>query len=76
MRETVVVCPLEDLSAGRMRLVELEDIDRSGRVHSRVPRHGSVFDLHTGRPLSLPAYEPVERFRVHVEVGEIRLEVE
>ena len=24
------------------------------------PRHGSAFDLRTGRPLSLPAFEPVE----------------
>ena len=24
------------------------------------PRHGSAFELSSGRPLSLPAYEPVE----------------
>lgn len=40
------------------------------------PRHGSVFDLRSGQPLCLPAYEPVDTFRVGVEDGEIRLEVE
>jgi 3-phenylpropionate/trans-cinnamate dioxygenase ferredoxin subunit len=40
------------------------------------PRHGSVFDLRTGKPLNLPAYEPVDTFPVSVEDGVIRLEVE
>jgi 3-phenylpropionate/trans-cinnamate dioxygenase ferredoxin component len=40
------------------------------------PRHGSVFDLHTGKPLTLPAYVPVETFPVSVEDGVIKLEVE
>jgi 3-phenylpropionate/trans-cinnamate dioxygenase ferredoxin component len=40
------------------------------------PRHGSVFDLRTGKPLNLPAYEPVETFPVSVESGVIRVEVE
>ncbi len=39
------------------------------------PRHGSIFDLCSGRPLSLPAYEPVDTFPVSVENGEIRVEV-
>ena len=30
------------------------------------PRHGSRFDLVTGRPLSLPAYQPVDVFPVRV----------
>jgi 3-phenylpropionate/trans-cinnamate dioxygenase ferredoxin subunit len=30
------------------------------------PRHGSAFDLLTGVPLSLPAYEPVATFSVRV----------
>jgi len=33
------------------------------------PRHGSRFDLRTGRPLSLPAYIPVDTFPVRVEDG-------
>jgi 3-phenylpropionate/trans-cinnamate dioxygenase ferredoxin component len=40
------------------------------------PRHGSKFDLHTGRPLTLPAYQPVETFPVTVEDDTIKLEVE
>ena len=39
------------------------------------PRHGSVFDLRTGKPLNLPAYVPVETFPVSVEDGVIKLEV-
>ena len=30
------------------------------------PRHGSRFDLATGRPLSLPAYVPVDTFPARV----------
>ena len=39
------------------------------------PRHGSLFDLETGRPKTLPAYLPVETFPVRVEDGTIKLEV-
>jgi 3-phenylpropionate/trans-cinnamate dioxygenase ferredoxin component len=40
------------------------------------PRHGSLFDLRTGRPKTLPAYEPVETFQVHVDNDTVKLEVE
>jgi 3-phenylpropionate/trans-cinnamate dioxygenase ferredoxin subunit len=40
------------------------------------PRHGSIFDLKTGRPTNLPAYQPVDTFAVVVEGDMIRLEVE
>ena len=33
------------------------------------PRHGSNFDIRTGVPLSLPAFEPVETYAVRVEDG-------
>jgi 3-phenylpropionate/trans-cinnamate dioxygenase ferredoxin component len=39
------------------------------------PRHGSNFDLRTGRPLSLPAFEPVETYPVSVEGGQIVVDV-
>jgi 3-phenylpropionate/trans-cinnamate dioxygenase ferredoxin component len=39
------------------------------------PRHGSEFDVRTGRPLSLPAYLPVETFEVFVEDGVIKVRV-
>jgi 3-phenylpropionate/trans-cinnamate dioxygenase ferredoxin subunit len=40
------------------------------------PRHGSLFDLQTGNPKTLPAYQPVETFAVRVEDEIIKLEVE
>ncbi len=40
------------------------------------PRHGSIFDLRTGVPKTLPAYEPVDTFPVLVEDGLIKLEVD
>jgi 3-phenylpropionate/trans-cinnamate dioxygenase ferredoxin subunit len=40
------------------------------------PRHGSLFDLHTGKPLTLPAYVPVDTFPVVVEDDVIKLEVD
>ena len=40
------------------------------------PRHGSHFDLRTGKPLNLPAYVPVETFPVSVVAGVIRVEVD
>jgi 3-phenylpropionate/trans-cinnamate dioxygenase ferredoxin component len=39
------------------------------------PRHGSAFDLATGRPMSLPAYEPVETYPVSVVDGVVRVTV-
>ena len=40
------------------------------------PRHGSLFDLKSGKPLTLPAYEPVDTFKVIVEDDKIKLEVD
>jgi 3-phenylpropionate/trans-cinnamate dioxygenase ferredoxin subunit len=51
------------------------DLDEE-RCTVECPRHGSVFDLRTGRPLNLPAYVPVETFPVTVEDGMIRVEVD
>ncbi len=105
MTELVTVCPFEDLAAGRLRLVEWEDLEIlvancGGTLHAienrcshdngplnegeldesactvECPRHGSVFDLRSGRPLCPPAYEPVDVFAVRVQDGEIVLEVE
>jgi 3-phenylpropionate/trans-cinnamate dioxygenase ferredoxin component len=39
------------------------------------PRHGSRFDIRTGRPLTLPAYLPVETFPVKVEDGVVKVSV-
>ena len=40
------------------------------------PRHGSLFDLKTGDPLTLPAYVPVDTFPVVIDDGTIKLEVD
>jgi 3-phenylpropionate/trans-cinnamate dioxygenase ferredoxin subunit len=39
------------------------------------PRHGSLFDLKTGRPMTLPAYQPVDTFPVIIDDDMIKLEV-
>ena len=39
------------------------------------PRHGSRFDLRTGRALTLPAYLPVEAFPVRVDEGVVKVDV-
>ncbi|HET7045406.1 MAG TPA: non-heme iron oxygenase ferredoxin subunit [Gaiellaceae bacterium] len=39
------------------------------------PRHGSRFDLETGRPLSLPAFEPVDVYPVETVDGVVRVEL-
>jgi len=40
------------------------------------PRHGSVFDLETGHPKSLPATLPVLTFPVKVEGDKLLIELE
>ena len=101
----LIVCNIEELPEGEMRLVE----DEAGRkigvfkcagelfaIEDRCshddgplaegefdvasctvecPRHGSLFDLRTGKPKSLPAYVPVDTFEVSVQDGEVKLEI-
>lgn len=38
--------------------------------------HGAKFSLETGKPLSLPAYEPVATYEVIIENEDIYLELE
>ena len=40
------------------------------------PRHGSRFDIRSGRPLTLPAYVPVETFPVRVRDGVVVVELD
>lgn len=40
------------------------------------PRHGSLFDLKTGKPITLPAYVPVDTFPVVIDDNMIKLEVD
>ena len=39
------------------------------------PKHGSSFDLNSGKPRSLPATEPVDTFPVTTEDHDIYIEV-
>jgi 3-phenylpropionate/trans-cinnamate dioxygenase ferredoxin subunit len=40
------------------------------------PRHGAAFDLHTGKPLSLPATKPVPVYQTRTEDGDLFLLLE
>jgi 3-phenylpropionate/trans-cinnamate dioxygenase ferredoxin subunit len=40
------------------------------------PRHGSAFELSSGRPLSLPAYQPVATYPVRIVDGIVRVSVD
>jgi 3-phenylpropionate/trans-cinnamate dioxygenase ferredoxin component len=40
------------------------------------PRHGSRFDIRTGRPLTLPAIFPVATYPVRVEDGVVKVSVD
>jgi 3-phenylpropionate/trans-cinnamate dioxygenase ferredoxin component len=102
---TIPVCPVAELSAGEMRLVEYDGRkigvfncggsyyaieDRCSHDNGPLaegefdaatctvecPRHGSLFDLTTGRPKTLPAFAPVQTFPIAVEDDTIILEVE
>ncbi len=35
------------------------------------PRHGAKFDLRTGKPLCMPAIEPIETYEVQIRDGEV-----
>jgi len=39
------------------------------------PKHGSTFHLNTGKPITLPATQPVERFDLKVEGDDVLIEV-
>ncbi len=39
------------------------------------PRHGSAFDLRSGRPLTLPAFQPVDTYEVVVRDGVVKVVV-
>ena len=40
------------------------------------PRHGARFDLRTGKPLCMPAIEPINTFEVQVRDGEVYVRTE
>ena len=47
----------------------------AGACTVECPRHGSLFDITTGKPRTLPAYRPVETYEVRVDADEVKLEL-
>ena len=47
----------------------------AGSCTVECPRHGSLFDIRTGKPKTLPAYRPVETYEVRVDADEVKLEL-
>jgi 3-phenylpropionate/trans-cinnamate dioxygenase ferredoxin component len=60
---------LDECSHGQVRLSEGDVFD--GAIECYM--HGSAFDLVTGRPLCLPATEPVRTFEVRVHDGTVEV---
>ena len=44
-------------------------------VEIQCPRHGARFDVRTGKPLCMPAIQPVATHRVEVRGDEVFLEI-
>jgi 3-phenylpropionate/trans-cinnamate dioxygenase ferredoxin subunit len=40
------------------------------------PKHGSTFDVDTGKPRSLPATQPVPVYNVKIEDDEVKVEID
>jgi 3-phenylpropionate/trans-cinnamate dioxygenase ferredoxin component len=40
------------------------------------PKHGSTFDLDTGKPRSLPATQPVPVYNVKIEDDDVKVEID
>lgn len=105
LTETLIVCPLDELPEGAMRLVEADGrkigvFNCGGELYAiedrcshdegplaegefdpaactvECPRHGSLFDLRSGRPKTLPAYVPVNTFEARVEDGAVKLDID
>ena len=67
-------CAIEDRCSHDDGPLAEGDFDAEERVVV-CPRHGSRFDICSGRPLTLPAYEPVETFPVVVEDGWVKVNI-
>lgn len=62
----------DQCSHGNVPLSEGEVVDDTIECYL----HGSVFDLATGRPLNLPATEPVRVFPCRIDGGDILIDVD
>ncbi len=66
---------LGDVCSHAHALLHEGDVDGEERT-IECPRHGSVFDLDSGRPVSLPATLPVPTYRIKLEGEEIKVELD
>jgi 3-phenylpropionate/trans-cinnamate dioxygenase ferredoxin subunit len=65
---------LQDVCSHAFALLSEGDVDTDdGSVEC--PRHGSTFDLETGKPQSLPATVPVQTYPVTLDGDDIVIEV-
>lgn len=77
---------LVNLGGGRFRAVDDVCSHAQAYLHEgevdvdletiECPKHGSTFDLDTGRPRTLPATMPVRTYAVKVEGDDILIEVD
>ena len=68
------LCALEDRCSHDDGPLAEGEFD-AGACTVECPRHGSLFDLRSGRPKTLPAYRPVDVFAVRDEDDEVKLEI-
>jgi 3-phenylpropionate/trans-cinnamate dioxygenase ferredoxin subunit len=54
----------------------VEGILDEKRCTIECPRHGSLFDLRTGKPMTLPAYEAIETFPIRVEDDLVKVDLQ
>jgi 3-phenylpropionate/trans-cinnamate dioxygenase ferredoxin subunit len=64
----------EDVCSHAFSLLSEGEVDPED-LTVECPRHGSTFDLQTGKPLTLPATVPVKTYPVTVDGDDILIEV-
>lgn len=75
-RKTAIsVCTVSELEPGERRVVEHDGELDSGDCTIECPRHGSIFDLRSGKPKTVPAFQPVQTFPVEIVDGIVTLMV-
>jgi 3-phenylpropionate/trans-cinnamate dioxygenase ferredoxin subunit len=67
------VFAIEDVCTHDGGALDQGELMEGGRIEC--PRHGALFDVRTGKVLSLPAVKDVRRFNTKVENGEIYVEL-
>ena len=70
---TVDVCPVAELPPGHVKIIWSGPLAIG--VYNCDGSYYARFDITTGRPLTLPAYEPVDTFPVTVADGWVKVEV-